>query len=358
MTSHGQKNKLRSESAKSKWTNAEALFRKEKRIVKSKTDALFIIACLFIVFLLPLYTSRYVIYIGTLVLINIIAVLGLNLLGSTGQVSIGHGAFMAIGAYITAILCHTYHVSFWIAFLVATGITGIIGVFIAFPALRLKEMYLAMVTFSFNLILYLIIAGLKITGGFLGLNVPKPRIGSIILNTEWQLYYLTLLAVFLFLFFTINLSRTRIQRAFTAIRVREISAQAMGISLWGYKTLAFLLASIYAGASGSLLAVTLGHITPNNFTVIISIEFIMMLLVGGPGSIVGVILGTMLITMLPFFLMFLTQALSSYFPILIVQFANLKIMIYGVILIVFLIYFPGGFQGMLMKFSGYFQRRP
>jgi branched-chain amino acid transport system permease protein len=349
--------KAEKESIISRLTNADALFRQEKAIIKSKASAIILVAGFFVLLLLPPMTSRYIIYIVTLIIINVISAQGLNLLtGYAGQVSLGHGAFMAIGAYLTAIMFNDYHLPFWIVFILAPFISGIVGLLVGLPALRLRGLYLAMVTIAFHMVVSLGLMSLEITGGYQGLDVPKPRIGFIILDSEWKLYYLTLLVGLLFLFFSINLSRTKICRAFIAIREKEISAQAMGISLWSYKTLAFFLASVYAGVAGSLFAVVMGHITPNHFPLMLSIEYIMMVIVGGPGSIMGIIFGSVLITILPYILLSLVQTIGAFSPMVIVHFADIKIIIYGAIIIIFLMYIPGGFQGVIIKFSAYFQR--
>ncbi len=303
---------------------------------------------LLLVFCFPLVGGRYVVFLVTLIFINAIAAQGLNfLIGYTGQLSLGHGAFLAIGAYVTAILCNTYHVSFWIVLFAAPLLTGLVGILVALPALRLKGLYLAMITLAFHMVVSLGLMSLDdITGGFQGLDVPNPRLGPLVLRCEEHFYYLSLIVAVLFYFASVNLSRTKIYRAFIAIKEKEISAQAMGISLWYYKTLAFFLASIYAGAAGCLFAVTMGHITPNHFPLIVSIEFIMMTIVGGPGSIFGMILGTCLITLLPYVLLFVVQAMGSTFPSVVVHFADLKIIVYGLVIVGFLMYLPGGFQGL------------
>jgi len=348
---------METKAARSAEANGQAVFRREKSIIQSKVALIGLIALFCAVLLLPLLASRYLVYIATLILINVICAQGLNLLtGYSGQVSLGHGGFMAIGAYLTAILCNNYHLSFWLVLILAPLMAGMVGVLIALPALRLKGLYLAMVTVAFHMVVALGLMSLDITGGYQGIDVARPRIGTIELSTEWQFYYLALLCCLLFMAFFVNLSRTKIYRALVAIREREISAQSMGISLWGYKTLAFFLASVYAGVAGCLFAVTMGHITPNHFPLMLSIEYVVMIIVGGPGSIMGVILGSVLITVLPFFLIFLTQKLSFFAPALLVHFANVKIMVYGAIIVFFLMYVPGGFHGALAKCSTYFQR--
>ena len=329
-----------------------ALFRREKSVIKGRSSLAVLIVLVALLLWLPLFTSRYIVYVATLIMINVICSQGLNILtGYTGQVSLGNGAFMAIGAYLTAILCNNYHLSFWPVLLIAPLVSGIVGVLVAVPALRLKGLYLAMVTVAFHMVVALGLISLDITGGYEGIDVARPRIGSAVLNTERDFYYLALVVCLLMVALVVNLSRTKIYRAFIAIKEREISAQSIGISLWGYKTLAFFLASVYAGVAGCLFAVTMGHITPNHFPLMLSIEYVMAIIVGGPGSILGVILGSALITMLPFFLIFLSQKLGVFFPILIVQFANVKIMAYGAIIVFFLMYVPGGFRGIMMRFS-------
>jgi branched-chain amino acid transport system permease protein len=357
MITYGSKNKTATQAGGSEERGGNEMFRKEKSLIKNKAGFIALMALLLATLLLPLVTSRYIIYIATLIIINVICAQGLNLLtGYSGQVSLGHGGFMAISAYLTAILCNNYHLSFWIVLVLAPLVSGMVGVLIALPALRLKGLYLAMVTVAFHMVVALGLMSLDITGGYEGIDVPRPRMGSIVLSTEWQSYYLALLCCFLFMAFFVNLSRTKIYRALIAIKEREISAQSMGISLWGYKTLAFFLASVYAGVAGCLFAVTMGHITPNHFPLMLSIEYVMMIIVGGPGSIVGVILGSVLITVLPFFLIFLTQKLSFFFPMLVIHFANLKIMVYGAIIVFFLMYVPSGFRRVLVSCSTNFQR--
>jgi branched-chain amino acid transport system permease protein len=335
-----------------------ALFRKEKSAVKSRGGMIALGAFVIALFFMPAITSRYIIYVATLIAINVVCAQGLNLLtGYTGQLSLGHAAFMAIAAYLTAILCNDYHLSFWVVLVIVPLMTGVVGIMIAVPALRLKGLYLALVTVAFHMVVSLGLMSLDITGGYQGIEVARPSIGTFTLNKESHLYYLALCCCVILVSLLVNLSRTKIYRAFIAIKEREISAQSMGISLWGYKTLAFFLASVYAGVAGCLFAVTMGHITPNHFPLMASIEFVMMNIVGGAGSIVGVILGSALVTILPFFLIFLSQKLSFFFPILLVQFANVKIMVYGAIIIFFLMYAPGGFKGMLAKLSRYFPNR-
>lgn len=334
------------------------MFRQEKRLIRSKGALIALIALLCVLFLFPLFASRYLIYIMTLIIISVICAQGLNILtGYSGQVSLGHGGFVAIGAYLTAILGVNYHVPFWIMLILSPLISGMVGVLIALPALRLKGLYLAMVTVAFHMVVALGLMSLDITGGYQGIDVARPRIGNLELSTEWQFYYLALLCCILFMVFFVNLSRTKIYRALIAIKEREISAQSMGISVWGYKTLAFFLASVYAGVAGCLFAVTMGHVTPNHFPLMLSIEYVMMIIVGGPGSIMGVVLGSMLITVLPFLLIFASQKLSFFSPVFVIQFANLKIMVYGAIVIFFLMYVPDGFGGALAKLSAYFQNR-
>jgi len=335
----------------------DATLAREKRIIKSKGGGVLLITCGFLIFLIPILGTRYLTYISVLIIINAIAAQGLNfLIGYTGQPSLGHGAFVAIGAYFTAIMCNTYQYSFWLAFLLTPMITGLVGVLVVLPALRLKGLYLAMVTFAFHMVVAWGLMSLDITGGYEGMDVPAPRIGRFILNTELKVYYLCLVCGLLFFMFSLNLSRTKFYRAFIAIKEREISSQSLGISLWGYKTLAFFLASVYAGVSGSLFAATMGHITPNHFPIMSSIEYIMMNIVGGAGSIIGILLGTVLITILPYFLNFMVQTLSPIFPAIVVHFADLKTVVNGLIVVVFLMYVPGGFRGLIRNFPAWLKK--
>jgi len=284
---------------------------------------------------------------------------GLNfLIGYTGQISLGHGAFMAIGAYGTAIICQTYGFSFWLALILVPFGTGMVGVLIALPALRLKGLYLAMVTLAFHMVVALGLMSLdSITGGFQGIDVPPPHLGNLLLKREVHFYYLALIMASVFFLMSVNLSRSKVYRAFISIKVRETSTQSMGISIWHYKTLAFFLASVYAGMAGCLFAVTMGHITPNHFPLMVSIEYIMMNIVGGVGSIAGILMGSILITTLPYLLLAVLQAVSTVYPMAVINFADIKLIIYGVIIVFFLMFVPGGFQGLILKLTSYFKVR-
>ncbi|TRZ51578.1 branched-chain amino acid ABC transporter permease [bacterium] len=346
---------IRSGAVNSLSETSKIRYRNEKRIITGNASALILLVFVLGTLLIPVYGNRYIVYISTLIIINAIAAQGLNfLIGYTGQISLGHGGFMAIGAYLTAILCHTYHYSFWIVLPLVPLVTGCLGLLIALPALRLKGLYLAIMTLAFHMVVALGAMSLDITGGYQGIDVPKPHIGSLVFNTETHSYYLALIMGFLFFLFSLNLSRTKIYRAFIAIKEREISAQSMGISLWGYKILAFFLSSVYAGVAGSLFAISMGHITPNHFPLMVSIELIMMNIVGGPGSILGILLGTVLVTILPYFLLSIIQIIGTFFPMAVIHFADVKLVIYGVIIVVFLMYIPGGFRELLIKILKYF----
>jgi branched-chain amino acid transport system permease protein len=326
--------------------------------ISSLSGILLLVFCLIAFLVIPWLGTRYFLFLATLVCINAIGAQGLNfLIGYTGQFSLGHGAFVALGAYFTAIMCNTYHLSFWLAFVLAPILTGLVGILIGLPTLRLKGLYLAMITLAFAMVVGLGLMTLDtITGGYQGINVPNPRLGPMIFNTELHFYYLALLTAVLFYWASINLARTKIYRAFMAIREKEISAQSMGISLWYYKTLAFVLSSVYAGMAGCLFSVTMGNITPNNFPLMYSIEFVIMNIVGGTGSIFGIIFGATLITILPYTLLYLVQALSPIYPSLVVLFADIKIIIYGLVIILFLTYAPGGFEGLRLKIFVYLRK--
>lgn len=305
----------------------------------------------------PWLGTRYVLFLVTMVCINAIGAQGLNfLIGYTGQLSLGQGGFVALGAYFTAIMCNTYQLPFWLAFVLAPVLTGMVGILVGLPALRLKGLYLAMITLAFAMVVGLGLMSLDtITGGYEGINVPSPRLGPMVFKTERHFYYLALLTAVVFYWASINLSHTKMYRAFMAIREREISAQAMGIPVWYYKTLAFMMASFYAGMAGCLFSVTLGNITPNNFPLMYSIEFVIMIIVGGPGSIFGIVSGTVLITLLPYALLYLVQALSPFYPNVVVLFADIKVIIYGLVIIFFLMYVPEGFEGLRLKIPAYWR---
>ncbi len=269
-------------------------------IVKTKTQWGLAIAGMVILFLLPLLLSDYLNNFLALICINIIVVLGLNLLtGYCGQISLGQSAFVAVGAYTAGILYATYHVPFLLAILCAIVISAVSGIIVGLPSVRLKGFYLALSTIAFQFIVYWVIFKADvITKGGYGLAIPAVKIFGITFDTRVKVAYLCIVFVVILTYFAKNIARTRTGRAFVAVRDNDLAAEVMGIALTKTKLTAFLISSIYAGIAGALYALYFRWLMPDLFTLTQSVWYLAMVIVGGMGSVVGSILGTVFIVCL------------------------------------------------------------
>jgi branched-chain amino acid transport system permease protein len=304
----------------------------------------------------PLLMGTYWVSLMILIGINIIVALGLNLVtGYTGQVSLGHAAFFAVGAYTTAVMTVKFGLSFWLALPAAGVIGALVGILVGLPALRLKGLYLAIATMGFGFIIEEIIVQWEpITNGVNGLATKRPSIFSIPLNSDQNYYYLVLGVVLLAILILKNLLRTSSGRAFTAIRDSEVAAESMGINLAVYKTAAFCISAFYTAVAGALFAHFMRFIGPDNFTIMDSISFLVMILVGGLGSVHGSVFGAIFITFLP-------EGISlskDYLPAFIGQQAGLQAAVYGLILLLFIRFEPLGLYGRWLKIKFYFENFP
>ncbi len=314
--------------------------------------------------LFPYLADSYLIYLINISMISIIAALGLNILtGYTGQISLGHAAFLAIGAYTSGILTTKLGISFWFALPAAGFFAAFFGFLVGIPALRLKGLYLIMATMAFSFIIqHVLIRWDSLTSGLSGLSVPYPRIGSFVIDDDRRYYYLILVVTVIAVAFARNLFRTKVGRAFIAIRDQDVAAKVMGINLTKYKVLSFVISSFYAGIAGSLYAHYITNITPEHFSLMLSIEYIAMIIVGGMGSILGSIYGAPFIILLPEGLKILADFLSESFPLIDRVVANsffeIKNGAYGLIIILFLIFEPKGLYGRWQTIKTYWTTWP
>jgi branched-chain amino acid transport system permease protein len=298
--------------------------------------------------LLPWVASEYVTSLAVLCAIASIGAIGLNILtGFTGQISIGVGAFLGVGGYTSAILTTTLGLSFWVSLPLAGIVTAMVGAMFGIPSLRLKGLYLAMATLAAQvIILYAMNHWDALTGGTAGMILSRPTIGSFSFDSEMSYYYLTL-AVLVFTFiFTSNLFRSRTGRAFVAVRDRDLAAEVMGINLFRYKVLAFAISSFFIGIAGALMGHYTMVISPEHFDIGVSIEYLAMVLIGGLGSVVGSIFGAVFLTLLPVFLRELIDLLSATMPHVTEHFGAVRQIIFGGIIIAFLVYEPEGLAKM------------
>ena len=283
--------------------------------------------------LLPLVTDRYVQYIVNLVLVYTIIAIGLNLLlGYAGQFAFAHAALMGIGAYTTALLMFRLGVSFWIALPVAGIVATIIGSLCALPALRMKRVYLALVTLAIaELIGWVLIHWKGLTLGTDGVKVAAPMFFGISLKGDHRMFYLLLAVTVLLYVIGKRIVESRIGRSFVAIRENEIVAQCNGINVAWTKGLVFGLSAFYAGIGGALFAVTLGFIVPDSFGMFQLVLHFSIVVIGGLISMYGSVLGAVMLTTLPEIL----RGLQS-----------VQEMIFGILLIIFVIFMPAGLAGL------------
>ena len=291
----------------------------------------------------------------TLVLIYSIAGLGLMLLaGFTGLFSMGHAAFLGVGAYTHAVLTNM-GVPFPIALACAAGLSAAVGLVVGLPALRVKGIYLGIATLSFGFIVEEVLARWEsVTGGNAGIHIKKPDIFGWVLETGDQFYFLCLVITILSTLGILNLLRSPTGRAFVAIRDSEISAQSMGIHLAYYKTLSFAISAALAGIAGALYAHNLQFISPDQFNILQSIDLLLMIVIGGVGSVHGAFLGAIFLITMP-------QAIAmvkDFLPPVVGQAPGLQGLVYGLVLIAFVLFEPMGLYGRWLKIRTYLQMFP
>ncbi len=297
--------------------------------------------------ILPLFflNQTFLISIFSQVLIFSIAALGLNILiGYAGQLSIGHAAFMALGAYLSAILTKNFGFPFLITIFLAGGFSGLFGLILGFPALRLKGFYLAIATMAFGVAVEKIVASWDYLGGHTGLtNVPDPDLFGIKVNTDLGKYYLIAVVMIVLFIVAHNILKSKTGRAFKAIRESEFAARSSGINISKYKLIAFIMSAVYGGIAGALYAHTINYISPMDFALGLSINLLAMIVVGGLASLSGNVIGTILMVAIPFLFSRINLPMS---------------IIFGVMLIVVVLFFPRGLSYGLYIFQWKYLWRP
>ena len=261
-------------------------------------------ALLLVVCALPFLVSNYRTFQLTLVLVYAIALLGLNILtGYNGQISLGHGAFYAIGAYVAAVLMDKFGVPYWLTVPVAGAVCLVVGFLFGLPALRLEGLYLALATFALGVSMPQLLKDKHLeywTGGVQGITIlkPDPPFGLTISQDQW-LYYFTLAIMLLMFLLGWNLLRGRVGRSLIAIRDQPIAAEAMGVNNALYKSLAFGVSAMYTGVAGALGAIAVQFVAPDSFQIFLSITFLVGIVIGGLASMQGAIYGAIFIQFVP-----------------------------------------------------------
>ncbi len=321
------------------------------------------LALIFVV-IVPLTMGEYYISILNLIFIAIVGALGLNILvGYTGQISIGHGAFMSVGAYTAANLAVRLGLPFWITLPAGGLMAALIGVIVGIPSLRIKGLYLAIATLAGQLIIEWIINHVTaISGGAqASIQVDRPTLFGFTFNTQAQLYFFLLFFTALAIVATLNLVRSRIGRAFIAVRDQDIAAEIIGINIFRYKLLSFAISSFYAGVCGVLYTYYFGIANYEAFQLVVSIDFLAMIIIGGLGSVLGSILGAVFVTLLPIVLRLLLVDVGSMF-LAEGELANIisgtRLAVFGALIIFFLIVEPEGLNRLWRNIRSYFRVWP
>lgn len=279
------------------------------------------------------FPSKYFIRIGTVCLMYVMITLSLNLMvGYMGQMSFGHAAFMGIGAYTAAILTTTYDVPFFVAFILAGVVAGLFGLLLGLPVLKLKGYYFTIITMVFCEIVRVVeLNWMSLTRGPLGIMaIPKPSFLGFEITTPRQFYFMILVLVALSTLVVSNLMKSRVGYAILAIRDDELAAEAMGIHVFRYKMIVFILSSLLVGLAGAFYATYTSYIDPSSFAAAQSNDMLVMVIFGGLGNTVGSFIGAISLSILP-------EALRDL--------AQYRQLIYGVLLVLLMMVKPQGLLG-------------
>src|ERR1700722_6554710 len=296
-------------------------------------------------------------YIGELGAVFIFAIAGVGLMllvGYTGLISLGHAAFLGIGAYVNAVLL-AQGVPFLVTLPVAGLFTALCGAAIGRPTLRMSGLYLAIATLAFGSIVGTVFQKwTAVTGGFDGFAVPTPTIFGIAIEGATGIYYVSLVVLAFVLWIAANLLRSPTGRAMVAIRDSEVSAQSMGIHLARYKTLVFAISAGMTGLAGALFAHYVRFLTPDAFDVLLSVQFVTIVFVGGLGSLHGAVLGAIFVRLLPQAIAIMRDEL----PFGIGRMPGLEPSLFGLVLVIVILFEPGGINGLWLKTKHWFQAYP
>lgn len=296
----------------------------------------------------PYVLNAYALSFLMIILITVTAALGLNILtGYTGLISLGHVGFLVTGAYAYAVLVSKYHMHPLLGFLGAGIVPALASLIVGAPSLRLKGLYLAITTLAFSFIINTVILEMRwLTNGARGISVQRPEIFGISFDGDTAFTYLCLGVAILTLFATLNIRRSRIGRAFVAIRDNDTAARVMGINLHAYKLFAFVTSAFVIGIAGALYGIYLSFVSVEGFPFLLSIEALAILIVGGLGSALGAVFGTIVIVLLPEATRLVFSMFSAQIDAVFTTGAQeLKSMLYGLVIILFLRFQPRGLVG-------------
>lgn len=333
--------------------NLKATYRSDEQVLDNVYRRGFVYGAILLAAVLPLIANDYVILMACLFGTMVIAVVGVNVLtGYTGLVSLGHAGFVAIGAYGVTLIHHGLTaisipsaVQFFLAVPGAMALAALIGILVGLPSLRVKGIYLAVATLSANFIIIFLIESDLLepwTGGKTGLTTVDPSFLGWVMDTQREVYVLVATMMFATLLLVQNLFRTRVGRAFIAIRERDYSAEILGVSLLHYKLLSFAISAACCGLAGVLMAYFYARILPEQFELLLSLQLVAALIVGGMGRTMGPVFGALVIVLMPELLKVIMSAVAGDSIAAAQIRAPLQEILFGALIIGFIMFEPLG----------------
>ncbi len=337
-------------------------YARDMAIIRTRTQWVLAVGGLVLLFTMPFYLSNHLISMVNVLGITIIAVQGLNILtGYAGQINLGQAAFVTVGAYTSALITTRLGLSFWVALPLSGLSAGLVGLIFGLPSLRVKGFYLAMTTLAAQFIIPSLIAHVRtdVTGGGRGLMIPPPYLWGTALSTQTAMFFVIVPTMVLLVLIAKNIVRGPIGRALIAIRDNDLAAEAMGINIFRYKLLAFFICSFYAGVAGSLYAHWMRNINYDVFTIMDSIWYLGMMIVGGMGSITGAIIGPVFVYGLDKGLTWGANYLRATFTALPATFsAAIHLMVFAIVILLFLALEPRGLNHRWEVFKAAYRLTP
>ncbi len=338
-------------------------YESDMAIMRTRTQWVLLALGTAVLFSIPLFASSYWVSWLSMLGITIVAVLGLHVLtGLCGQFSIGHAAFMAVGAYAVAILTVRSGWNGWLCLPISGLSAGVVGLLFGLPCFRLRGFYLAISTLAASfIILWFVEHYTSVTGGYSGLGLEPLRLGPIDFANRNAFYALTMVIMIVATFFAKNIQRTAAGRAFVAIRDNELAAEVSGIAIFRYKMLAFFIGCVFAGLAGWLWAYSQLRVNPNQFELMNSMWYVGMLIIGGWGSTAGVYMGATFLGLLevmlndyinPFLVDNLPADWARQLPV------AMGLIVFGLVIVLFMMFQPRGLYYRWEKFKTYYRLQP
>jgi len=357
----------------SEWYNSifssTAVFshRDDERIFRSRYKRFWFAVFLGIVALMVVASAmghganEYHYFILNLILVNLVAVIGLNLLvGFTGLLSLGHAAFMGVGAYTSALLITGAGFPLVLSMICGGLVAAFAGLIVGIPSLRIKGFYLMVATLAFQMVIdYSVIHWESLTRGIRGIEIPTPDFFGIPLSDQKAYFVFLFIITVIMMWGAKNLTRSKIGRAFVAIRDNDISAEIIGIAIFRYKLLSFSVSAFYAGLAGALFASLMRTAIPEDYHLLHSIMLLAMVLIGGLGRLTGTVFGVIFMTLIPVLLDNFFSFLSIvYDPNITIMLGPAKEFFYGGLILLFIIFEPEGLMAVWMRIRDYFRIWP